>query len=201
LQDGNERTYVLEGTVNGAGSALAKVEEELGIDNPVKTKQQLPEWLKNAKSPPLFLNGVSGLGTPFWIPDFQSRFSGNGKNWEKIVGVIESIVFLLRVNMDEMQKLFSPPEKILISGGLSGLNGLCQKLADLNGIPIHRPAEYEATAVGTAYLLRGQLDEWPKTKQGVWFKPRHKPELEKRFKQWLNLMNDAISERKSLTLD
>ena len=201
LQDGNEITYVLEGTVNGAGSALAKVEEELGIDNPVKTKQQLPEWLKNAKSPPLFLNGVSGLGTPFWIPDFQSRFSGNGKNWEKIVGVIESIVFLLRVNMDEMQKLFSPPEKILISGGLSGLNGLCQKLADLNGIPIHRPVEYEATAVGTAYLLRGQPDEWPETKQGVWFKPRHKPELEKRFKQWLNLMNDAILERKSLTLD
>ena len=115
--------------------------------------------------------------------------------------MIESIVFLLRVNMDEMQKLFSPPEKILISGGLSGLNGLCQKLADLNGIPIHRPVEYEATAVGTAYLLRGQPDEWPETKQGVWFKPRHKPELEKRFKQWLNLMNDAILERKSLTLD
>tara|TARA_B100000315_G_scaffold28113_1_gene23941 strand:+ start:27811 stop:29259 length:1449 start_codon:yes stop_codon:yes gene_type:complete len=196
LQDGNELTYVLEGTVNGAGSALAKVEEELGID-PVETKQQLPEWLKNAKSPPLFLNGVSGLGTPFWIPDFKSRFVGNGKNWEKIVGVIESIVFLLRVNMDEMQKLFSSPEKILISGGLSALNGLCRKLADLSGIPVYRPVEHEATAEGTAYLLRGQPDEWPEAKPGVWFKPRHKPELEKRFKQWLNLMNDAIIEQKS----
>ncbi|HJP18753.1 MAG TPA: FGGY family carbohydrate kinase [Nitrospinota bacterium] len=194
LQNGNELTYVLEGTVNGAGSALAKVEEELGLD-PVETKQQLPEWLKNAKSPPLFLNGVSGLGTPFWIPDFKSQFVGNGKNWEKIVGVIESIVFLLCVNIDEMQKLSSPPEKILISGGLSALNGLCQKLTDLSGIPIYRPVEYEATSVGTAYLLRGQPNEWQETKQGVWFKPIHKPELEKRFKQWLNLMNNAILEQ------
>jgi len=194
LQSANELTYVLEGTVNGAGSALAKVEEDLGLD-PVETKQQLPEWLKNAKSPPLFLNGVSGLGTPFWIPDFKSQFAGNGKNWEKTVGVIESIVFLLHVNMDEMQKLSSPPEKILISGGLSALNGLCQKLADLSGIPIYRPVEYEATSVGTAYLLRGQPDEWQETKEGVWFKPSHKPELEKRFKQWLNLMNKAILEQ------
>ncbi len=200
LQDGNELTYVLEGTVNGAGSALAKVEEELEID-PVETKQQLPEWLKNAKSPPLFLNGVSGLGTPFWIPDFKSRFAGNGKNWEKIVGVIESIVFLLRVNMDEMQKLLSLPENILISGGLSALNGLCRKLADLSGIPIYRPVEHEATAEGIAYLLTGQPDEWAKTKPGVWFKPSHNPELEKRFKQWLNLMNSAIIKRKSFTLD
>lgn len=191
MQDGNELTYALEGTVNGAGSALAKLEEELGVD-PAEVKQRLPEWLRDAKSPPLFLNGVSGLGSPFWIPDFESRFIGKGKNWEKIVGVAESIVFLLQVNMGEMQKLLSSPEKILISGGLATLDGLCQKLADLSGIPIYRPKECEATARGTAYLLAGQPDEWPEAHPGKWFKPKLEPKLEKRFKQWLNLMEEAI---------
>ena len=194
MQDGNELTYTLEGTVNGAGSALAKLEEELGVD-PAEAKQRLPEWLRDAKSPPLFLNGVSGIGSPFWIPDFKSRFIGEGKNWEKIVGVAESIVFLLQVNMGEMQKLLSSPEKILISGGLAALNGLCQKLADLSGIPIYRPKEREATARGTAYLLAGQPDVWTETKPGNWFKPKPEPKLEKRFKQWLNLMEQAIKKK------
>ena len=196
LHEGNELMYVYEGTVNGAGSALAKLEKELEI-NPAKGKKQLPEWLKSAKSPPLFLNGVSGLGTPFWVPNFESRFIGDGENWEKIAGVIESIVFLLHVNIREIQKLSFSPEMIVVSGGLAALDELCLKLANISGMPVYRPVECEATARGTAYLLAGKPEEWPETKPGVWFKPGHKPELKKRFVQWLNLMEEAIEKNKN----
>lgn len=194
LQDGNEVTYVLEGTVNGAGSALAKIEDELGIDH-IEAQQRLPEWLENAKSPLLFLNGISGLGAPFWIPDFESRFIGEGENWEKMVGVTESIVFLLQININEMQKIFSSPEKILISGGLAKLDGLCQRLANLSEVPVYRPVECEATARGSAYLLAGCPDVWPEIKPGVWFKPKPAPKLKKRYKRWLYFMEETIKNK------
>lgn len=191
MQEESNVTYVLEGTVNGAGSALLKIEEELGVD-PAKAQEHLPEWLEKANSPPLFLNGVSGLGAPFWIPDFESRFIGDGENWEKIVGVIESIIFLLQVNMEEMQKLLSPPEKIIISGGLALLDGLCRRLSDISGIPVYRPAEYEAAAKGTAYLLANCPEIWPEAQPGTWFNPKSNPKFNKRYKQWLSYMKKAV---------
>ncbi len=191
LQEKNKVTYVLEGTVNGAGSAIAKIKDELKMDHK-KVEQQLPEWLENAKSPPLFLNGVSGLGAPFWIPDFKSRFIGKGESWEKMVGVVESIIFLLVVNMREMEKSLPNPERILISGGLAVLDGLCQRLADLSEIPVYRPVEPEATARGLAYLLAGCPETWPETKPGVWFYPKKGREINERFNKWLKRMENSI---------
>lgn len=191
LQDGNEVVYILEGTVNGAGSAFLKMEEELGID-PALAQQHLPEWIKKANSPPLFLNGISGLGSPFWIPNFKSRFIGEGENWQKIVGVAESIGFLLQVNLEETLKLYPPPKKIIVSGGFSVIDGLCQIISDLSGIQVYRPVEYEATARGSAFLLAGRPDIWPDIKGGEWFKPEPNIKLNTRFKLWLSLMENTI---------
>lgn len=195
LQEKDMATYVLEGTVNGAGSALNQVGSEMEISHE-KVREQLPEWLNRAKSPPLFLNGVSGLGSPFWIPDFESRFIGEGENREKIVGVIESILFLLQVNLNEMRKLLAPPEKIFISGGLAMLDGICCKLADLSGIPVYRPEECEATAKGLGYLL-AESPEWKESRPGEWFKPGEDPELKSRYERWLNAMKNEIGNIKS----
>ena len=85
--------------------------------------------------PPLFLNGVSGLGSPFWRPDFASRFVGDGDGREKVVAVAESIVFLLMLNLEEFPTPSDRLREILMSGGLSPLDGLCQRLADLSGLP------------------------------------------------------------------
>ncbi len=191
LQYDNMATYVLEGTVNGAGSAFSKIEKELGFD-PGEAQQRLSDWMETAISPPLFLNGVSGLGSPFWVPDFQSEFIGEGEIWEKFVGVAESILFLLQINMIEMQKYLPQPTKILISGGWSNHNPLCQRLADLSGVSVYRPVEHEATSRGAAYLLAGRPKFWPETATGSWFNPRSEPELKTRFQRWLTFMEKAI---------
>ena len=185
LQTDSESTYVTEGTVNGAASALDWIEQQHGVKD---WFYNLPDWLARDDEPLLFLNGVSGLGAPYWVPDFPSQFIGEGDDWQKAVAVVESIVFLLHVNMEEMQKTASPPLQIQVTGGLAALDGLCQRLADLSGMPVYRPVEREATARGTAYLLAGCPKEWPENDIGIWFKPRDNEALKRRYSEWQKAM-------------
>lgn len=189
-QSAEETQYVLEGTVNGAGSALSWLEEEYHVRD---IESNLPGWLEEIKAPPLFFNGISGLAAPFWIADFPTRFNrADCSHAEMAVAVIESIVFLLCANLAEMRKLSSPPEQIQLTGGLAVLDGLCQRLADISGLPVYRPEECEATARGVAWLLAGQPDVWPENTPGIWFKPANHPDLDERYQQWtaamLNIM-------------
>lgn len=193
-QCGDEVTHVLEGTVNGAGSALVEVERQLGID-PQQAERDIAQWLDASSNPPLFLNGVSGLGAPYWIPDFPSRFVGDGSAAERIVAVMESIVFLLQVNLEEMNHIFIPPRALVASGGLARLDGVCRRLADISGLPVHRPADCEATARGVAFLLAGQPAHWPEHGGGSDFLPCTDEALQQRFTRWREEMTRAVKPR------
>jgi glycerol kinase len=188
LQDGEELTYALEGTVNGAASALRWLEREYGLTD---VENALPQWLARAGSPPLFLNGVSGLGSPFWLADFTPRFIGDGEHWQQAVAVVESIVFLLQLNMDGMRELATPPREIRISGGLAGLDGLCQRLADVSGVQVYRPAAREATARGTAFLVAGRPRSWHEPETGSRFEPKVNSALSARYQRWCDAMQAA----------
>jgi glycerol kinase len=109
--------------------------------------------------------------------------------------VAESIVFLLRVNLELMQKIPSAPKRIVVTGGLARLDGLCQRLADLCGLPVHRPEEHEATARGTAYLLAGFPGDWPEQKSGVSFTPKSNPGLARRYQGWRTEMDRTLRKR------
>ncbi len=187
-----ESIYVMEGTVNGAGSALEWAEQKLGVKDAVN---QLAGWWKTETAPPLFLNGVSGLGAPFWVPDFESRWIGAGTPAANIVAVAESILFLIQRNLEEMKKSFSPFEQIFVSGGLSMNDVLCEKLASLTGLPVYRPVEHEATARGLAWLAAGQPADWPETDFGRWFRPAEDSTLRARYSEWGWEMTDALARR------
>lgn len=189
LQNKVESTYVTEGTVNGAASALDWLRETFSIDT---SPDNLSDWLAKVSNPPLFLNGIAGLGAPFWIAEFHSEFIGEGDDGEKAIAVIESIVFLLRINMEEMQKQASPPLQIQITGGLASLDGLCQRLADVSNLPVYRPVEREATARGTAYLVANCPKNWPESDIGVWFKPTENDALRQRYQAWRDAMLERI---------
>ncbi len=188
--------YALEGTVNGAGSALSWIEKQL---TPDKLYQQLPRWLENRECPLLFLNGVSGIGSPYWQADFESRFIGMGSDQQKIVAVIESIAFLLQVNIERLQQQQPAARKILISGGLAQLDGLCQRIADLSGLVVERMPEGEATASGVAWLLANtgigisnRTTSWHKHTL-TQIKPGHNLPLAERYQHWKIALQKALS--------
>ncbi|MDH5601379.1 MAG: FGGY family carbohydrate kinase [Gammaproteobacteria bacterium] len=189
LKGDSQNHFVLEGTVNGAGSALEWLSHQYPDSHLFRN---LPGWLNEVEIPPLFLNAVSGLAAPFWLPDLMSKFNQEANVKEKAVAIVESIIFLLITCLEEMCKLHSPPEQIQITGGLASLDELNQRLADLSGLPVYRPTECEATARGTAYLLADHPTHWPEQDAGTWFDPEENTELKKRYKNWTTLMHEEI---------
>ena len=186
IKDEGDVCYALEGTVNGAGSALSWIEQQL---QPDQLYQQLPQWLEDNDCPLLFLNGISGLGSPYWQANFKSHFIGNGDDPQKVVAVIESIVFLLQVNIEQLQQQQPAARKILISGGLTQLDGLCQRIADLSGLTVQRMAAAEGTANGLAWLLAHSNKERPDGNQWnrgplTQFSPTANLALSKRYQRW-----------------
>ncbi|WP_461517706.1 FGGY family carbohydrate kinase [Porticoccus sp.] len=186
--------FVAEGTVNGAASALELQATELGVAD---YQLHLDKWCRAATDIPLFLNGVGGLGAPYWRSDFSSRFMYlNQQSPESgMVAVLESIVFLLRVNLLRLSEEGGPFIEIVLSGGLSELHGFCQRLADLCGLPVFINPEPEATARGAAYLLAGQPGGWQQREDFLYFSPEPNTELELRYKHWLMAMAEATADK------
>ena len=190
-QDPSRRIYALEGTVNGAGSALTWAAALLALEE-AEIIRRLPDWLRECVQPPLFLNGVAGLGTPYLNPLFTSRFIGEGSAAEKCVAVCESIVFLLKVNLEEMARTEGPVTQIIITGGLSELDGLCQRLADLSGLPLFRPRYHEATVQGLLGLLIGEATPAADPPRGTKFLPQANPILGGRYRVWREELEAAL---------
>jgi len=180
-------SFVIEGTVNGAGSALAT----LGLDDPVAAFER---GLAAPGELPLFLNGVSGLAAPYWRADFRSRFVGEGNRDERCAAVVESVLFLLLEIEAAMRPACDAPELLIASGGLSRSDALCARLADLAQLPVERPAASEATARGLAWLVRG-ADFEALAPVPTRFEPRSAPELRARHARWRAALASALSER------
>lgn len=191
-QDGEQIEYVLEGTVNGAGSALAEAGARLGLAG-AELDHAVGAALDSAGTPPLFLNGVAGLGSPYWRPDLASRFIGTADAAGQLAAVAESIVFLLAVNLDEMQRAAGPLRRIVLSGGLAALDGLCRRLADLTGLPVERPRIEEATARGLAWLTAGRPDSWMTAAACSRFEPAPNAPLRERHARWTAELNRELS--------
>jgi glycerol kinase len=191
-QDQSRALYVIEGTVNGAGSALDWLCERLDIGQK-EMLSELPKWLDATSEVPLFLNGISGLGSPYWVSNFRSRFIGSGNAMQKMVAVTESIVFLSCVNLDRMRNLNKPSRLIIVSGGLAQWDGLCQRLANLSELPVHRPAQHEATASGIAWLLGARSRRPAKLRT---FMPRTDVQFKQRYANWLAAMDSALARSK-----
>ena len=188
-QDRRRVLYVLEGTVNGAGSALTWLRKQLGVSEQ-DMLAGIPGWLAAPSEAPLFLNGVSGLGSPYWLADFHSRFIGRGNSGQKFLAVLESIVFLLCQNLERMRKLGQPARGIVASGGLAQWDGVCQRLADLSGLPLHRARMHEATARGLARLLGANPATGTKVRA---FRPQNNATLKDRYTRWCTALQQHLT--------
>lgn len=189
LDDGETTLYTIEGNVNGAGAGLEWLSNELAMPDLVS---RLPEWLaRPALGIPLFLNGIAGLGGPFWVAEFESRFVGEAEAWQKAVALVESMAFLLQANIDHMAPFVAPARRMRVSGGVSRIDGLCRKLASLSGVPVHRREDPEASARGIAYLAAGRPKGWNAASCEDVFSPETDAALVARYRRWRDLMAQA----------
>ncbi len=177
--------YTIEGTVNGAGAALAWASSQWNIPN---ITSHLATWLSRKCDPPVFINTIGGLGSPWWKPDQSPTLLGDGEPWQKAVAVSESIVFMLHANVEVLLESGLVVNRLQVSGGLAQLNGLCQRLADLTLRPVYRPAETEATARGIGWLAAGSPSRWVKPGRGRVFRPQENHGLLERYEKFRQVL-------------
>ncbi len=183
--DGERTVAVLEGTVNGAASAIASVQPQAGVDE----VRQAAAHIGNKEQSLLFLNGVSGLGSPYWRDRFPSRFTGDGDAGQRLTAVLESILFLLQVNLELVPDLAR--REITVSGGLARNDGLCRGLAALAGVRVRRSDQAEATARGLAALTAGLPPAW-QNEPGSVFRAVANRALSARYQRWREAMDEAL---------
>ena len=193
FSDADTAEWLLEGTVNGAGSALQWLAEREGIEN---LDERLPVWLQQITDPPVFLNSVGGLGSPWWRQLPEPVFlSGDNQTSqaERAVAVVESIVFLLQCNLERIMRQ-TTIKQLRVSGGLSRLDGLCQKLASLSGMPVTRHDDSEASARGVAWLAADQPTDWPAVDDLPGFLPIPDIPLKNRYRHFIEALQTQTGE-------
>lgn len=178
--------YTLEGTVNGAGAALTWAQKQWNLPD---IPRHLDDWLAQAEDPPIFLNSIGGLGSPFWRSGPEPAIVGDGEPRLRAAAAAESILFLVQVNLDEMRAAGVEISKIRVSGGLAQSDQMCQRLADLSGCGVYRPQDTEATARGIAWLAAGRPSHWPELQPGKQFDPQPNPALVDRYWRFRELIN------------
>jgi glycerol kinase len=188
--DDQGQLQVQEGTVNAAAAALDWLNQRVGIDT---HRAALAMSRDNAlEHVPIFINALSGVGSPFWLPQVESRFIGEGDENALVQAVVESIAFLICTNVEAMRAT-QPIDKVIASGGLSGSDYLCNCVSALTSLPVDRLTLREATATGLAYLVLGMPATWSSGAEAKRFEPRVLPNLSQRFRQWQQQMSELAA--------
>lgn len=172
--------YSLEGTVNGAGSAISwyAAQGDTAESGLWRALEDLPQHTPL----PLLVNGIGGLGSPWWRAAQPTRFIGTGNALECFAAVIDSIVLMIAINFRLLSTRSAPLTRVRVGGGISRSDWLCQRLAAALEVPVQRlPAE--ATARGAAALAAPDLAAgWPTTLERC-FEPQSIPGLQQRIRQ------------------
>jgi len=179
--------YFAEGTVNAAAAAVDFVVEKW---NQKVEASVLEQVLKEATDLPLFKNALSGLGSPFWCSEPSAEFIYDRVEQQnfhsELAAVLESIVFLIAINVELLCKAKGQLQQIVVSGGLSRTNGLCQCLADCTGLSVLRYSEPEASAKGAVCFLAGIQS--PAIGEAEAFSPQTNPLLLNRYQRFKNIL-------------
>ncbi|MCP1728435.1 glycerol kinase [Natronospira proteinivora] len=198
LDPGQAPHYALEASVHGAGAALQWFANTRGR---AVAPEEIQVSLDGERTPSIFLNTVGGLGSPWWQPGPSPQFldtagqsvAVDGDDPAQLAAILESLCFLIKVNLDTMETLAGPIEKLIVAGGLSRSRPLCQRLGQLMDRPLYRLENPEATLVGLWSQLAGP--EQPRTGERV-ESDRPDPHLQARFQHWHQALESVLSGRK-----
>lgn len=175
--DAHTKQWVIEATVNGAGAALDWYGEQTQLD----ILSNLDHWQTQHPQPTsLFINTVAGLGSPDWSIPCEPHFLESGTVEENSIAVLESIIFLVKRNLERLGSVY-PLKSLILTGGFSQNAMFCQKLSDLARLPLYLAANPEATAQGVYHLLQPESNPLiPLTK----IQNQSNPALEDRYLRW-----------------
>jgi glycerol kinase len=161
-----ERAYALEGSVFVAGAAVQWLRDGLGLVSTAAETEALARSVPDAGGA-FMVPAFTGLGAPYWDESARGAIVGltRGTGRAHIVrATLESIAYQTRDLVECLRASAPAPiEALRVDGGACRNGFLMQFQADILGIPVHRPAQLEVTALGAAGLAG--------VASGVWASP------------------------------
>ena len=163
LAPGGPVTYVLEGSVFSAGSAVQWLRDGLKAIAAAPDIEALAASVEDTGGVYL-VPAFTGLGAPYWDPTARGTIVGitRGTGLAELArATLESIAFQVADVLEAMaadagERL----ETLRVDGGAAANDFLLQLQADLLGVPIERPVVAETTALGAAYLAGLAIGYW-----------------------------------------
>ncbi len=187
--------YVLEGSIFVGGAVVQWLRDNMRFF-PASPDVESVAASVDSTNGIVFVPAFTGLGAPYWDPYASGLIIGIQRSTQ--IGhiaraAIESIAFqvadvLHAINQDTQQ----PLRALRVDGGAAANDLLMQFQADLLGLPVHRPAVLETTALGAAFLAGLAVGFWTSTEEiaklrgpDTVFEPRaDRAEMLRRQQKW-----------------
>ena len=156
--------YALEGSIFIGGAVVQWLRDNMKFVRKSPEIEGLAASVSDSDGV-VFVPAFTGLGAPYW--DAQARGLIIGLQRSTQIGhiaraAIESIAFqvsdVLHIMATDTE---TPLSALRVDGGAAANDLLMQFQADLLGMPVHRPAVLETTALGAAYLAGLFADACP----------------------------------------
>ena len=195
--------YALEGSVFIGGAVVQWLRDNMKFIAQSPEVEDLANSVGTSNGV-VFVPAFTGLGAPHWDPYAGGLIIGIQRSTE--IGhiaraAIESISFQVADVLGAMDRDAGHTLRDLrVDGGAAANDLLMQFQADLLGIPVRRPAVFETTALGAAYLAGLATGFWPdietiarKREAGTVFEPKaDRAKMDKLRVRW----KDAVERSK-----
>jgi len=147
--------YGLEGSIFSAGVAIKWLRDALKIIKNAEETETLAMHVPDTGGV-YFVPGFTGLGAPYWDPDARGAILGltRDSNFAHISrAALEAVCYQTLDLLNAMQNDSGTQFEILrVDGGMVANNWLLQFLTDILNVEVERPACFETSALGAAYL-------------------------------------------------
>jgi glycerol kinase len=198
-----EVTYALEGSILSAGAAIQWLRDGLGLISQAADVEALAASVPNSGGVYL-VPAFTGLGAPYWDPDARAAIIGLTRastRGEIARATLDSVAYQTYDLLDAMAADGMRPATLKVDGGMSRNDLFMQRLADILGIEILRPANPESTAFGAACLAglglgtyRSLQDIAALSRAGARFEPvLRAPERDEQIAGWRNALQRVRS--------
>jgi glycerol kinase len=158
-----ERAYALEGSVFVAGAAVQWLRDGLGLISTAAETEAIARSVPDAGGV-FMVPAFTGLGAPYWDESARGIIVGLTRGTGRahlIRATLEAIAYQTRDLVECLRSSASAPmEALRVDGGACQNGFLMQFQADILGIPVHRPAQLEVTALGAAGLAGVSRGVW-----------------------------------------
>jgi glycerol kinase len=166
-QMGGTRHYALEGSLFVAGRMLQWLRDELRMVEAAPDSEAIARSVPDSGGVQI-VPAFVGLGAPHWDPDARAAILGLTLGSGR-AHIVRAALEAVANQTAELQRAFAADgicwSSLRIDGGMSANGFLAQDLADLLGLEVQRPANFETSALGAAMLaavgagLFASLDE------------------------------------------